>query len=133
MLDFLTRMLGRSRHDFAFHTWSTMLLVMAAVIGVEHLLVFWMIRTDQPRHLILGARFIQICAPGRAVPVAPRQELLPTTAAERELWSIWIGYFAANGVAIFVTRDAGSARRARSRNERPRAHRGDAALSLYRA
>lgn len=105
IFDFVTRMLGRSRHDYAFHTWSSMLLIMALVIGVEHLLVFWMIKTDQPRPLILAARFIQFVLLAMLFLYnRGKQQLLPTTAAERELWSIWIGYFLAYGVAILATR-----------------------------
>jgi predicted Ser/Thr protein kinase len=104
VLDFVTHALGRSRHDIAFHTWSSMLLIMGAVIGFEHLAVFWMIKTDQPRHLILSARFLQYALLAVLFLWHRGKNLLPTTAAERELWSIWIGYFAANGVAIFVTR-----------------------------
>jgi predicted Ser/Thr protein kinase len=104
VFDFLTRMLGRSRHDYAFHTWSSMLLIMAAVIGVEHMLVFWMIKTEQPRPLIMAARFIQFALLAVLFLANRGKHLLPTTAAERELWTIWIGYFAAYSVAILATR-----------------------------
>jgi len=104
MFDFLTRMLGRSQHVFAFRTWSSMLFVMAAVIGVEHLLVFFLIRFDQPRPLILAARFIQFVLLIVLFLWHRGKQLLPTTAAERELWSIWIGYLLAYAVALLVTR-----------------------------
>ena len=50
ILDRLTRTLERSHLDAAFHTWSTMLLIMAGVVFVEHMLVFYLLETGQPRH-----------------------------------------------------------------------------------
>jgi serine/threonine protein kinase len=104
VLDFVGSLLSRSRHDFAFHTWSSMLLIMGAVIGVEHILVFAMIKTNQHWGLILSARMIQYVLLIVLFLWHRGKHLLPTTAAERELWTIWIGYFVANGVAIVATR-----------------------------
>ena len=46
------------------------------------------------------------CAVGRCL-YHRGNRLFPNTAAERELWSIWIGYFAAYGLGIFTTRMIG--------------------------
>ncbi|MCS7045116.1 MAG: serine/threonine protein kinase [Gemmataceae bacterium] len=105
VLDFVSRMLSRTRDDASFHTWSGMLFIMAAVIAVEHVLVFVLIKAEAPRPWIIAARFIQL-----AILLVlflwhrGKRQLLPTTAAERELWTIWIGYFLAYLVAIFATR-----------------------------
>lgn len=105
VFDFLTRMLARSRHDYAFHSWSTMLFIMGAVIGVEHVIAFWMIKAGQPQAWIVAARLVQyILLAVLFLWNRGGKHLLPTTAAERELWTIWIGYFIANGVAIVATR-----------------------------
>ncbi len=105
VLDFVGSLLSRSRNDFAFHTWSSMLLIMGAVIGVEHILVFAMIKTEQHWGLILAARMIQyVLLVVLFLWHRGGKHLLPTTAAERELWTIWVGYFLANGVAIVATR-----------------------------
>jgi serine/threonine protein kinase len=104
MFDFLSRMLGRSHHVAAFRTWSSMLLIMAAVIGIEHFLVFILIQLDQPRPMITAARFTQFVLLAILFLWHRGKQLLPTTAAERELWSIWIGYFATYFVTIIVTR-----------------------------
>jgi len=103
-LELLTRMLNRSRHDIAFHTWSSMLLIMALVIGIEHVVVYTLIETGQPRPLIIAARCFQFVALAVLFLYNRGKNLKPTTAAERELWTIWIGYFAAYGVAILATR-----------------------------
>ena len=105
VLDFFSSLLSRSRNDFAFHTWSSMLLIMGLVIGVEHVLVFAMIKTGQPWGFLLAARLIQyVLLAVLFLWHRGRAQLLPTTAAERELWTIWVGYFVANAVAIFATR-----------------------------
>ena len=104
VIDRLTRMLDRSQHDFAFHTWSTMLFVMAAVIAVEHVLVFFLMRFDGPPPLIFAVRFLQFIILAILFLYYRGNRLYPTTAAERELWGIWIGYFVAYGLSIFIIR-----------------------------
>jgi serine/threonine protein kinase len=104
MLDRLTRMLDRSLHVEAFAAWSTMVLAMAAIVGIEHLVVFLLIQTGQPHWLILLARTSQFVLLGLLFWHNRGSRLLPTSAAERELWTIWIGYFASYGAALLTTR-----------------------------
>src|SRR5205823_11229969 len=47
ILDRLTRTLDRSQHDVAFHTWSTMVLIIAGIVFVEHVTVFVLTQTGQ--------------------------------------------------------------------------------------
>src|SRR5438067_6052409 len=98
MLDYMTRMLDRSQHDIAFQNWSSMLLIFAAIVFVEHVGVFFLTRTDQPHWTIVVARLAQFTAMGLAFWYNRGRRLLPTTAAERELWTIWIGYLLAVAV-----------------------------------
>jgi serine/threonine protein kinase len=93
VIDRIARTLERSQHEAHFATWSTMLLWMAVIIGVEHLLVFCLIQADQPRWLISAARFVQFALLAALFWFNRRSRLLPSTSAERELWTIWIGYF----------------------------------------
>jgi serine/threonine protein kinase len=104
VLDRLTRMLDRSLHVEAFSAWSSMLLAMAAIVGVEHLVVFALIQTGQSQSLILLARLTQISLLGVLFLYKRGSRLLPTSAAERELWTIWIGYFISYGAALLTTR-----------------------------
>jgi serine/threonine protein kinase len=98
MLDYLTRTLDRSQHDAAFHTWSTMVLVFAAIVFVEHVGVFFLTMTGQPHWVITLARVAQFVAIGVVFWNNRGMRLLPTSAAERELWTIWIGYLIAYGL-----------------------------------
>jgi serine/threonine protein kinase len=107
VFDRITRMLDRSQHDYAFHTWSSMLFVMAGVIAVEHVLVFLLMHFEAPPSAIFAARFLQFMILALLFLYHRGNRLFPTTAAERELWSIWIGYFAVYGLGIFTTRVLG--------------------------
>ncbi|MFO0865836.1 MAG: serine/threonine-protein kinase [Gemmataceae bacterium] len=104
VLDRLTRMLDRSRYDASFHAWSSMLLGMSAVIAIEHVLVFALIRWEQPQATVFSARFIQFVLLAFLFFWHRGSRLLPSTPAERELWSIWIGYFFAYGGTVVATR-----------------------------
>jgi serine/threonine protein kinase len=104
VLDRLTRMLDRSRYDASFHAWSSMLFGMSAVIAVEHVLVFALIRWEQPHATVFSARFIQFALLALLFYWHRGSRLLPSTPAERELWSIWIGYFLAYGGTVVATR-----------------------------
>jgi len=104
VLDRLARTLEHSQHDAAFSTWSSMLLIMAFVVGLEHSLVYVLIQTGQPRSFILLSRTMQFIIIAILFWYHRGSRLLPTSAAERELWTIWIAYFMAYAVINFSTR-----------------------------
>jgi tRNA A-37 threonylcarbamoyl transferase component Bud32 len=104
LLDRVSRTLQRSQHDIAFHTWSTMVLIIAAIVLTEHVAVFTLIRTGQARALVMLARACQFGLIGLVFWHNRGRRLLPTTPAERELWTIWIGYIISYGAALLVTR-----------------------------
>jgi serine/threonine protein kinase len=101
----LTRMLDRSQHDVDFATWSSMVLWMAAIVGLQHTLIFVFMQLDAPRWLILSARTLEFILLGCLFWYNRRNSrLLPTSSVERELWTIWIGYFFAVGATVAATR-----------------------------
>ena len=104
MIDRLTRVLERDAHTADFSTWSSMVLVMAVVIGVEHVGVFLLVLMGQPSYFITIARFLQFVLLGLLFWLNRRSRLLPTSAAERELWTIWIGYFTSYFFIVLITR-----------------------------
>src|SRR5262249_48781916 len=64
------------------------------VILLEHIVVFSLTvgGPPYPRPWILAARFSQFAIMGLVFWRHRTHTLLPTSAAERQLWSIWIGY-----------------------------------------
>jgi serine/threonine protein kinase len=101
----LTRMLDRSQHDANFATWGSMILIMAAVIGFQHTLIFLLMQTGAPRETIWAARTLEFVILGCLFWYNRRKSrLLPTSSIERELWTIWIGYFFALGATVVATR-----------------------------
>jgi serine/threonine protein kinase len=104
ILDRLTRMLDRSQHDVSFSTWSTMVLLIAVIVFVEHVLVFVLGQLGHSRTIVLAAKLSQFVLVGLVFLWNRGKRLLPTTAPERELWSIWIGYLAAYALNILISR-----------------------------
>jgi serine/threonine protein kinase len=103
VLDRLARTLERSQHDADFSAWSSMLLWMALVIGIEHVIVFVLMYTGQPKWAVNAARLLQFAFLGVLFYANRRSRLLPSTSAERELWTIWIGYFLTYVSVLAVT------------------------------
>jgi serine/threonine protein kinase len=100
LLDRLTRTLERSQHDVAFHAWSSMVFVIAAIVFVEHVAVFLLHLADVPRPVLMTVRVAQFVLIGLVFwQNRGLRRMLPTTTAERELWTIWIGYIASYAVA----------------------------------
>src|SRR5262249_22146872 len=100
----LARALGRSSADAELHHWGALLLLAGAIIFACQTAGFvvgrlapgagwarWIVGTVQ--FVLLGLAFRRH-RPGT---------LLPTTAAERQLWSIWIGYFLAFGTVALIS------------------------------
>jgi serine/threonine protein kinase len=95
LLSRVARALEGRKHSPEFRTWSTLLLLLAAVLFVGHLAVFLLLQAGLPVWTRELTRGVQLAA---AVVVFWRcrpHSLLPTTASERLLCTIWIGYFLA--------------------------------------
>ena len=107
VLDRLARTLERSNLDVEFLSWGTMLLWFSVITLAEHLVVFALTRQGPPypRIWISGARLTQFAIMGVIFWRTRRHNLLPTTAAERQLWSIWIGYIIASLIIGLVNRE----------------------------
>jgi serine/threonine protein kinase len=106
VFDRLLNTLERSQHDVDFHSWSTMLLLFAPIIFLSHFATFLLIRSELPdtlhwlHWLPRGAQFAVLA--GVFWWHCRGRTLLPTNAAERQLWSLVIGYIAAYEVSVFV-------------------------------
>jgi serine/threonine protein kinase len=108
LLDRLARTLERSGQDTEFRTWGNLLLLTAAIILVCHSAVFIAAWWDLPLWYRWVAGTLQFVLVGIAFLRHRPGRILPTSAAERQLWSIWIGYligFATTAVISLQTAD----------------------------
>src|SRR5262249_40838975 len=100
--------LGRSSLEVEFENWGTLLLLIGIVIFACHTATFVLAQLGLPVLWITVAKSLQFVLIGAAFLRHRPGRLLPTSAAERQLWSIWIGYFVAFGaiaVVFFETTD----------------------------
>jgi serine/threonine protein kinase len=103
MLDRLSRTLDRSQHVREFRGWGNLVLIFGAIIFIEHVIVFIMTQfysEHYPVRWIVLLRGGQFAIMGLVFWCYRKSQLLPTTPAERQLWSIWIGYLIASAVVI---------------------------------
>jgi hypothetical protein len=78
---------------------------MAIVVGFQHTLIFLLMQSGAAKWTILAARTMEFVLLGCLFWHNRRNNrLLPTTSSERELWTIWIGYFSALGATVIATR-----------------------------
>ncbi len=92
VFEYLGRTLGRSQYMGEFRTWGNMLLVFAAIIAVEHVLIFSLIEVKGWPLIVLFVRTLQFVLMAAVFWRTRTRRLLPTNPAERQLWSIWVGY-----------------------------------------
>jgi hypothetical protein len=102
VIDRLARTLERSHHDVQFRSWGNMLLIFAAIVFVTHVILFAMIQTEVPLPWHWFMRTAQFAVIGAIFWRFRRRNLLPTNVAERQLWSIWLGYVSAFAVTVVV-------------------------------
>src|SRR5207245_1926360 len=83
---------------------ASVLLVLSGIVLVGHLLTFALVLVDQPPGALFLARAGTVVLGGLALWWFRRGGVLPTTAAERQLWTIWAGYLLAYAAASLATR-----------------------------
>ena len=104
VLDRIAHVLERDTHTADFSAWSAMVFAMAGGVVLEHFAVFFLVFAEQERIFINLARCSLFVFLGILFFRNRRSQLLPTSAAERELWTIWIGYFMTYFFVVVVVR-----------------------------
>ncbi len=105
MLAWVTRTLEQSQYDVQFSSWGRMLLWFAAIVGVGQLgsaALIW----SRPANLEWWLSVVHVLKFGLMALIFWRVRshgVMPTTTAERQMWSLWAGFFA----ACFLTRQVG--------------------------
>ena len=104
MIDRLQHVLGRDTHTADFSAWGSMVLVMAGAVFAEHFVVWLLVMFEASRLWINVARLTLFVFLAGLFWRNRGSRLLPTSAAERELWTIWIGYFTCYFFIVIVIR-----------------------------
>jgi eukaryotic-like serine/threonine-protein kinase len=105
MLDHLARSLERSQSAAEFHGWARLLFLFAGILVVE-MVVLLLLNWWEPPHV---ASWIVAVRDGKFVFMAlafwrSRGRLVPATAAERTMWSVWIAFFLAVIMTVVIPR-----------------------------
>jgi serine/threonine protein kinase len=103
LLDRLVRAVGRSQDDAEFYTWGPMLLWFGVTLffcqsTVAALVAF--VPMDDAFGWILGVRGVQFLMMAGIFYWHRAPAVLPRSAAERQLWAIWLGYLAATAIIV---------------------------------
>jgi serine/threonine protein kinase len=92
MMDRLARTLERSQFDVEFLAYASLLYWFAAIVLVMHVIRHVQIATYQPVWAVAASQMVQFALMGLAFWRYRRHGLLPTNTAERQMWSVWVGY-----------------------------------------
>ena len=98
MLDRLTRALGRSQHDVEFRGWGAVMLQFAAIIFVEECLVMFVLTRGGPPYShrwVAASRTTQFLLMGLVFARHRSRRLLPASAVERQMWTVWGSFLTA--------------------------------------
>ena len=104
MLDYLTRSLERSQFDVEFRPYGTMLLLFAAIVAATHLIKHFAIEWHLSAPLVISIQLVQFASLVGVLWWHRPQGLAPATTAERQLWSLFIGYMIACALTGHLTR-----------------------------
>jgi serine/threonine protein kinase len=102
IMDRLTRAVGRSAAETEFATWGTLAILLGCIVFVCHSASFFATYFQQPPWVAWSFRTGQFLLIGLALARHRPGRLLPTTSAERQLWTIWLGYFLATAAAGII-------------------------------
>lgn len=104
LLDRVTRTLQNSKQDVELRTWGVMLFEFAALMLLAEIGVYLhaLRGPPYPWHWGFSIRAVQFALIGFVLWRRRAQWSLSNSAAERQMWSIWIGYFLACHVSIFA-------------------------------
>jgi hypothetical protein len=104
LIDRISRTLDRTQYAAEFGAWGNMLLLFALIMAVEHGVMFFAQHALHADLVFVTARVTQFSLMGYLFWRYRHKRVLPNNAAERQLWSIWIGYLVACIAAVLIGR-----------------------------
>ena len=91
----LARTLDRSQHDTEFQNWGTMLIFFGFIFLIGHVATFLVIFSNQSIGMLWLSRGVELFSVLAVFMRFRPRTLMPGKTAERQLWSIWLGFIAA--------------------------------------
>ena len=104
MMDRLARTLERSQFDVEFRNYATLLYWFAAIVFVMHVIKHVQIVHGQPLWAVAGTQVAQFGLMGVVFWRYRKHGVLPTNTAERQMWSVWLGYLICCFLIAFAAR-----------------------------
>jgi serine/threonine-protein kinase len=99
MFDYIGRSLGHSQYDVEFRQYGTMLLLFAAIVVFTQALAQWAIFRRESPMVVTMTHILKFLLIGVVLWRHRPHGLRPTSTAERQMWSIWLGYVIACSTA----------------------------------
>ena len=103
VLERLARTLQRSQIDTGFEAWGTVLLWFAAIIFGSQIALFGVIGTKQHVLVVNATQGIQFLLMGLVLWHFRATRQLVTSAATKQLWSLWIGFLIGCFLVVLVS------------------------------
>ena len=100
----LARMLEKSHVSTELREWSNVLFFFAGVVLVIQGIFCWQLQTGQPMWGLLVTRAAQVILMVAGMAWFHPKGFSPRTPAERQLWSIWVGFILACVFSGFANR-----------------------------
>jgi hypothetical protein len=100
----VTQACGRNRHIVEFGAMGPALLLFAGLILVAYLVQYWLITSQQPEPLLWLSVFGPYALLFAVFRNHQSRRSHPGSAAERHLWSIWVGHLLATAAAAAAVR-----------------------------
>ena len=104
LMDRLASALHRSQYDVQFYAFGAMLFGFAVVILLAETALNVVIFTDGPIWLIPLIQAVRVALFGVVFWRCRPSNLLPSSSAERLMWSVWLGYMASSFVLAIAFR-----------------------------
>ncbi len=99
LFDRVARELRRDQHQGSFASWGTTLALLGVVIFIAHLAMNSLLLAGVASQVAYwGPRIVMMIVMAMLIYRSRSGAVLPRSAAERPIWSIWIGYLATLGV-----------------------------------
>jgi serine/threonine-protein kinase len=95
VLDYISRSLERSQFDVEFRPYGNMLLIFAGIVLVTQSLTQWALLARTSVEVVIALHMIKFALLIGVLWWHRPQGLMPTNTAERQMWSVWLGYLIA--------------------------------------